>query len=44
MKWKYGDSWEKYPIEEGEIWQEPFSQSRIAVADLRNEQTMKEKC
>lgn len=35
-KWKYGDSWEKYPIEEGEIWQEPFSQSRIAVADLRN--------
>ena len=37
MKWKYGDSWEKYPIEEGEIWQEPFSQSRIAVADLRND-------
>ena len=36
-KWKYGDSWEKYPIEEGEIWQEPFSQSRIAVADLRND-------
>ncbi|MDD2813803.1 MAG: hypothetical protein PHF53_10370 [Bacteroidales bacterium] len=36
-KWKYGDSWEKYPIEEGEIWQDPLSLSRIAVADLRND-------
>lgn len=36
-KWKYGDSWEKYPIEEGETWQDPTSLSKIAVADLRNE-------
>ncbi len=35
--WKYGDSWEKYPIEEDEIWQDPMSQSNIAVADLRNQ-------
>jgi len=36
-KWKYGDSWEKYPIEEGETWQDPMSLSKIAVSDLRNE-------
>lgn len=33
-EWKYGDSWEKFPIEEGEIWQS--GDSKIAVADIRN--------
>ena len=33
-EWKYGNSWEKFPIEEGEIWQS--GQSKIAVADVRN--------
>lgn len=37
VNWKYGDSWEKYPIEAGEVWQDPFSSSQIAVADLRND-------
>ena len=36
-KWKYGDSWEKYPIEEEEIWEDPMSLSRIAVADIRDQ-------
>lgn len=33
----YGDSWEKYPIEEGQVWKDPLSLSKIAVADIRNE-------
>lgn len=33
-KWKYGDSWEKFPIDAGEIWQS--GQSKIAVLDIRN--------
>jgi hypothetical protein len=36
MKWAYGDSWEKYPITEGEVWQHSSSGSAIAVHDLRN--------
>lgn len=35
-RWRYGDSWEKYPIEEGEIWCHYESKSLIAVHDLRN--------
>lgn len=35
MKWQYGDSWENFSIEEGEIWQHPASRSTIAVHDLR---------
>jgi hypothetical protein len=33
-KWRYGDSWEKHPIKEGEIW--TYQTSHIAVADLRD--------
>lgn len=36
MKWQYGDSWEKYPIVEGEIWGHFPCDSMIAVHDLRN--------
>jgi hypothetical protein len=32
-KWRYGDSWEKFPIKEGETWS--YRESHIAVADLR---------
>ncbi len=35
-KWRYGDSWEKYPIIEGEIWIHIPSGSKIAVGDLRH--------
>lgn len=35
-KWKYGDSWERYPITEGEIWSHAPTGSRIAVADIRD--------
>jgi hypothetical protein len=34
MRWRYGDAWEKHPIQESEIWIEIKSQSRIAVADI----------
>lgn len=34
-KWQYGDSWERYPITEGEVWSHRPSGSRIAVADIR---------
>lgn len=32
--WSYGDSWERYPIQAGEIWTESDTQSQVAVADL----------
>lgn len=32
MEWKYGDSWEKYPIEPGQIW--GIGESRVAVHNL----------
>ena len=32
--WRYGDSWEKYPIEEGETWTEQRSGSKLQVFDL----------
>lgn len=35
-KWQYGDSWERYPITEGEAWSHRPSGSRIAVADIRD--------
>ncbi len=35
-KWRYGDSWERYPIREGETWTHPASGSAVAVADLRD--------
>jgi len=33
-KWRYGDSWEKFPIKEGETW--TYQTSHVAVADIRN--------
>ena len=36
-KWTYGNSWDKYPIEENEVWCDPASGSKIAVADLRGD-------
>ncbi|MFZ5986374.1 MAG: hypothetical protein ACOYWZ_04500 [Bacillota bacterium] len=35
--WKYGDSWEKYPINEGEIWKELVTSSILSVCDIRKE-------
>lgn len=35
-KWRYGDSWEKYPIVTEETWVESQTNSRIAVWDLFN--------
>jgi len=32
--WRYGNSWEQYPIKPGEIWQEARSGSLVAVHDL----------
>jgi len=37
MKWKYGNSWEKYPIEVGEIWQDKKTGSKVSVCDLTDE-------
>lgn len=33
-KWRYGNSWEKYPIQAGEVWAESKTASRVAVWDL----------
>lgn len=33
-KWNYGDSWEKYPIEPGELWRERKTGSMVMVHDL----------
>lgn len=33
--WTYGDSWGKYPIEAGQIWRHPPSDSAVCVHDLR---------
>ncbi len=32
--WAYGDSWERYPIEPGELWQENRTESRVMAHDL----------
>lgn len=34
MKWTYGNSWEKYPIKENEVWK--YNNSYISVYDIRN--------
>jgi hypothetical protein len=33
-KWDYGDSWERYPIEPGEVWRERKTGSVVQVHDL----------
>ena len=35
-KWSYGDSWEKYPIEPGELWRERGNGSLVMAHDLFN--------
>lgn len=35
MKWQYGNSWEKYPIEEGQVWGLENG-SRVAVHNIFN--------
>lgn len=35
-KWKYGDAWEQFPIEPGEVWGVPSNGSRVAVHDIFN--------
>jgi hypothetical protein len=32
--WKYGNSWEEYPIKAGEVWVEGSTDSKLAVWDL----------
>ena len=34
MKWKYGNSWEKYPIEKNEIWIDKNSNSIVSVYNI----------
>ncbi len=34
-KWQYGDSWERFPIIEGEVWSHDASGSKVTVHDLR---------
>jgi hypothetical protein len=34
MKWMYGDSWERFPIEPGEVWGIPANGSRVAVHNV----------
>lgn len=34
MKWTYGDAWERFPIEPGEVWGVPSNGSRVAVHNL----------
>lgn len=36
-KWQYGDSWEKYPIEPGQIWTDEKTGSSLAVHDIFNQ-------
>jgi hypothetical protein len=33
-KWPYGDAWEQFPIELGEVWGISANESRVAVHDL----------
>jgi DNA modification methylase len=35
-KWKYGDSWERFPIELGQTWCDETTGSKVTVCDLRN--------
>lgn len=34
MKWTYGNAWEKYPIERGELWREQKTRSAAMVWDI----------
>jgi len=34
MKWLYGDSWEKFPIQPGQVW--GVGDSRVSVHNLFN--------
>jgi hypothetical protein len=36
MKYQYGDGWEQYPIEPGEVWGIPDNGSKVAVHDIFN--------
>lgn len=36
MKWLYGNAWEEFPIEEGEVWGIPANGSKVAVHDIFN--------
>jgi len=33
-KWKYGDAWEQFPIEPGEVWGIPANRSKVAVHNI----------
>lgn len=33
-KWTYGDAWEKFPIEPGEVWGVPANGSKVAVHNI----------
>lgn len=34
MKWQYGNAWEEFPIEPGEVWGIPTNGSSVAVHDI----------
>lgn len=34
MKWAYGNAWERYPIERGELWREQNTRSAVMVWDI----------
>jgi len=36
MNWKYGNSWEKYPMKMGELWVDRKTNSKLMVNDLYN--------
>lgn len=33
-KWRYGNAWEEFPIEPGEVWGIPANGSKVAVHDI----------
>jgi len=33
-KWRYGDAWEQFPIEPGEVWGLPENSSKVAVHNI----------
>jgi len=37
MNYRYGDSWERYPIREGEVWQDAASGSLVSICDITKE-------
>lgn len=34
MKWEYGNAWEEFPIEAGEVWGIPANGSRVSVHNI----------